>query len=52
MTEGPFVNFEGEVDEIIADKGMVQDHRDDLRAADAAGIGILADRENVSRPAS
>src|ERR1700678_610423 len=24
VTEGPFVNFEGDVDEIIADKGMVR----------------------------
>ncbi len=47
VTDGPFTNFTGVVDEVKAGPGPGAGHDQRLRAADAGGAGVYAVREDL-----
>ena len=42
ITEGPFTDFNGTVEEVMADKGKVRVSVSPVRTADVGGVGLFA----------
>ncbi len=48
ITDGPFTNFTGVVDEVNLDRNTPEGHGHDLRPADAGRAGVLSGSENLT----